>query len=65
MTEARGRGGTFYDPVSRLGGQGPFRQPEIEVLVRDVERWADGPRDDDMAILAILAITRRAGEPAP
>ncbi|MBB5781500.1 PP2C family protein-serine/threonine phosphatase [Nonomuraea jabiensis] len=64
VTEARSRGGTFYDPASRLGGRGPFRRPEevIEVLVRDVERWAGGPRDDDMAI---LAITRRAGEPAP
>lgn len=63
VTEARGRTGTFYDPVRRLAGRGPFRQPEeaVEVLVRDVERWAGGPRDDDMAI---LAITRRADGPA-
>ncbi|MEU0572562.1 PP2C family protein-serine/threonine phosphatase [Nonomuraea sp. NPDC005983] len=60
VTEARGRCGTFYEPVSRLGGRGPFRQPDevVEVLIRDVERWTDGPRDDDMAI---LAITRCAG----
>ncbi|MEU6714032.1 PP2C family protein-serine/threonine phosphatase [Nonomuraea sp. NPDC046802] len=58
VTEARGRDGAFYDPVSRLAGLGPFRKPEeaVEVLVRDVERWTGGPRDDDMAI---LAITRR------
>ncbi|MEV0228782.1 PP2C family protein-serine/threonine phosphatase [Nonomuraea sp. NPDC050786] len=63
VTEARDRTGTFYEPASRLGGRGPFRQPDqvVEALVRDVERWTGGPRDDDMAI---LAITRRAGGPA-
>ncbi|WP_223167703.1 PP2C family protein-serine/threonine phosphatase [Nonomuraea sp. SYSU D8015] len=55
VTEARDRSGTFYDPVSRLAGRGPFRKPDevVQVLVRDVERWTGGPRDDDMAILAI------------
>ncbi|WP_327583044.1 serine/threonine-protein phosphatase [Nonomuraea sp. NBC_00507] len=55
VTEARDRSGTFYDPASRLAGRGPFRNPDevIQVLVRDVERWTGGPRDDDMAILAI------------
>ncbi|WP_433442245.1 PP2C family protein-serine/threonine phosphatase [Nonomuraea sp. CA-141351] len=55
VTEARDHSGTFYEPARRLGGQGPFRQPDevVEALVRDVERWTGGPRDDDMAILAI------------
>ncbi|MFK0297409.1 PP2C family protein-serine/threonine phosphatase [Streptomyces sp. NPDC090442] len=62
VTEARDPSGAFYEPVRRLSGQGPFRQPDevIEVLVGDVEHWTGGPRDDDMAI---LAITRCGGEP--
>jgi serine phosphatase RsbU (regulator of sigma subunit) len=55
VTEARDRSGDFYDPLARLSGLGPFRQPGevIDVLVRDVECWTGGPRDDDMAVLAI------------
>ncbi|MGW1891393.1 PP2C family protein-serine/threonine phosphatase [Streptomyces sp. NPDC002004] len=62
VTEARDRCGTFYEPVSRLGGLGPFEQPDelVKTLVRDVERWTGAPRDDDMAI---LAITRSPGPP--
>ncbi|MET8955658.1 PP2C family protein-serine/threonine phosphatase [Streptomyces sp. NPDC004533] len=62
VTEARDPSGAFYEAVTRLGGRGPFRRPDevIEVLVRDVEHWTGGPRDDDMAI---LAITHCAGRP--
>ncbi|MFB7636681.1 PP2C family protein-serine/threonine phosphatase [Streptomyces sp. NPDC056149] len=62
VTEARDRTGVFYDPARGLSGRGPFRQPDevIEALVRDVEQWTGGPRDDDMAI---LAITRSDGRP--
>jgi serine phosphatase RsbU (regulator of sigma subunit) len=62
VTEARDGSGTFYDPVSRLTGRGPFRQPDevIAALVRDVEHWIGGPRDDDMAI---LALTRSGSAP--
>ncbi|MFG2205747.1 PP2C family protein-serine/threonine phosphatase [Streptomyces sp. NPDC048638] len=60
VTEARDRRGTFYDPVIELAGRGPFRGPEelIGLLIREVERWTGGPRDDDMAV---LAVTRTAG----
>ncbi|RLV04632.1 hypothetical protein CTZ27_10540 [Streptomyces griseocarneus] len=59
VTEARDRSGAFYEPADRLAGRGPFRQPGevIEALVRDVEQWIGGPRDDDMAV---LALTRNA-----
>ncbi|WP_241777811.1 PP2C family protein-serine/threonine phosphatase [Streptomyces sp. CT34] len=62
VTEARDRSGAFYEPARRLGGRGPFRRPDevVEVLVHDVEQWTGGPRDDDMAI---LAITRYAEGP--
>ncbi|MGD3107457.1 PP2C family protein-serine/threonine phosphatase [Streptomyces sp. YGL11-2] len=62
VTEARNRSGQFYEPAAGLGGRGPFRRPDqaIDALLRDVEHWTGGPRDDDMAI---LAITRSAGEP--
>lgn len=55
VTEARNEAGTFYDPAVQLAGRGPFRGPEelIDVLVREVERWTGGPRDDDMAVLAV------------
>lgn len=64
VTEARDPAGVFYTPESGLAGRGPFRRPDeaIEALVRDVEHWTGGPRDDDMAI---LAITRSAGGPGP
>ncbi|WP_229330966.1 SpoIIE family protein phosphatase [Streptomyces sp. UNOC14_S4] len=59
VTEARDRSGRLYEPGDHLVGRGPFRQPGevIEALVRDVEHWIGGPRDDDMAA---LAITRNA-----
>ncbi|MCK7622376.1 serine/threonine-protein phosphatase [Streptomyces sp. RS10V-4] len=55
VTEARDRTGAFYEPAGRLAGRGPFRGPDqvIDALVRDVERWTGGPRDDDMAVLAL------------
>lgn len=55
VTEARDRTGRFYDPVTELAGHGPFRGPQdvIDRLVRDVEHWTGGPRDDDMAVLAL------------
>ncbi|WP_189307433.1 PP2C family protein-serine/threonine phosphatase [Streptomyces albospinus] len=55
VTEARNRSGEFYEPAAGLGGRGPFRRPDqvIDALLRDVEHWTGGPRDDDMAILAI------------
>ncbi|MFI0787716.1 PP2C family protein-serine/threonine phosphatase [Streptomyces lydicus] len=59
VTEARDHAGTFFDPSARLAGHGPFSGPQevIDVLVREVEEWTGGPRDDDMAV---LAITRRS-----
>ncbi|WP_245689694.1 PP2C family protein-serine/threonine phosphatase [Streptomyces chattanoogensis] len=55
VTEARDRAGAFFDPVAELAGLGPFEDPRelIALLVREVERWGGGPRDDDMAVLAI------------
>ncbi|MFG2289587.1 PP2C family protein-serine/threonine phosphatase [Streptomyces sp. NPDC048595] len=55
VTEARGPGGAFYDPAAQLAGRGPFQEPReaIDLLAREVERWTGGPRDDDMAMLAI------------
>ncbi|WP_354644668.1 PP2C family protein-serine/threonine phosphatase [Kitasatospora camelliae] len=62
VTEARNAAGTFYDPVTRLAPLGPFEGPQqlIDAVVRDVERWTGGSRDDDMAI---LAVTRAADRP--
>ncbi|MFJ2865844.1 PP2C family protein-serine/threonine phosphatase [Kitasatospora sp. NPDC087314] len=55
VTEARDAAGEFYDPLLGLGPLGPFDGPEavVDALVADVERWAGGPRDDDMAVLAV------------
>ena len=55
VTEARDRAGEFYDPAVRLPPLGPFARPQqvIDALVADVERWTGGPRDDDMAVLAV------------
>ncbi|MFD8752404.1 PP2C family protein-serine/threonine phosphatase [Kitasatospora sp. NPDC059577] len=60
VTEARDAVGEFYDPVLGLAPLGPFAGPGevLDALVADVARWTGGPRDDDMAV---LAITRRAG----
>ncbi|MEV5508085.1 PP2C family protein-serine/threonine phosphatase [Streptomyces orinoci] len=58
VTEARNRSGTFYDPAVRIAGRGPFRRPEevVAALVSDVGQWTGGPRDDDMAMLAITRL---------
>ncbi|MDT0450145.1 PP2C family protein-serine/threonine phosphatase [Streptomyces hesseae] len=63
VTEARDGAGVFYDPRERLPGLGPFGGPGdvIDALIRDVERWTGGPRDDDMAVLAVM---REPGAPA-
>ncbi|MFI9269649.1 PP2C family protein-serine/threonine phosphatase [Kitasatospora sp. NPDC052896] len=55
VTEARNGSGTFYDPEHRLAGRGPFQHPRevIDVLIQDIEYWTGGPRDDDMAVLAV------------
>lgn len=55
VTEARDGAGEFYDPAARLTPLGPFDRPQrlIDALVLDVERWTGGPRDDDMAVLAV------------
>ncbi|MGW7575866.1 PP2C family protein-serine/threonine phosphatase [Streptomyces sp. NPDC054765] len=67
VTEARDRSGAFYDPATQLAGHGPFRGPRevIDRLAGDVERWTGGPRDDDMAVLAITRQVehRRRGAP--
>ncbi|MEU1424945.1 PP2C family protein-serine/threonine phosphatase [Kitasatospora sp. NPDC005751] len=59
VTEARDAAGEFYDPVLGLAGLGPVAGPGevLDALVAGVERWTGGPRDDDMAV---LAITRRS-----
>ncbi|MER7850353.1 PP2C family protein-serine/threonine phosphatase [Kitasatospora sp. NPDC096077] len=61
VTEARDAAGEFYDPVRGLAPLGPFAgaREAVEALVADVARWTGGPRDDDMAV---LAVTRRAGD---
>ncbi|WP_030275447.1 PP2C family protein-serine/threonine phosphatase [Streptomyces sp. NRRL B-24484] len=59
VTEARDGAGEFYDPAARLAPLGPFGRPQrlIDALVLDVERWTGGPRDDDMAVLAVARRT--------
>ncbi|MFJ9848286.1 PP2C family protein-serine/threonine phosphatase [Streptomyces sp. NPDC101150] len=65
VTEARDRNGAFFDPVAELAGLGPFDDPRelIDLLVREVERWSGGPRDDDMAVLAITRTGAQDGSP--
>ncbi|MCX4744121.1 serine/threonine-protein phosphatase [Kitasatospora sp. NBC_01287] len=62
VTEARDGAGRFYDPVPRLADLGRRGTPRelVDALVRDVERWTGGPRDDDMAMLAVV---RRVPDP--
>ncbi|MDH6115025.1 serine phosphatase RsbU (regulator of sigma subunit) [Kitasatospora sp. MAP12-15] len=62
VTEARNGAGTFYDPATRLRDRGPFGRPQqvIDTLVGDVEEWTGGPRDDDMAVLAVTRSAERA-----
>ncbi|SED43097.1 Stage II sporulation protein E (SpoIIE) [Streptomyces sp. 2112.3] len=67
VTEARDHAGTFYDPATQLADHGPFRGPRelIDRLAADVEHWTGGPRDDDMAVLAITRQVPGRGRPAP
>lgn len=54
VTEARNADGTFYDPVVRLAGvryEGPVEL--LQTLLDDVHRHTGGPRNDDMALLAV------------
>ncbi|GAA1940214.1 PP2C family protein-serine/threonine phosphatase [Kitasatospora viridis] len=55
ITEARDPAGSFYDPLTRLRGRGPFARPQdlIDTLTADVHRFTGGPRDDDTAVLAL------------
>ncbi|MEE1786164.1 PP2C family protein-serine/threonine phosphatase [Streptomyces sp. SP17BM10] len=55
VTEARDGAGRFYDPVEGLAPLGPFAGPGevLDALARDVTAWTGGPRDDDMAVLAV------------
>ncbi|MFB7909145.1 PP2C family protein-serine/threonine phosphatase [Kitasatospora sp. NPDC056076] len=64
VTEARDAAGEFYDPVRGLAPLGPFAGAEqaVAALVADVARWTGGPRDDDMAVLAVTR--RRPTDPA-
>lgn len=59
VTEARNSAGEFYDPVLGLAPLGPFAGPGevLDALVADVARWTGGPRDDDMAVLAVTSRT--------
>ncbi|MEU6343130.1 PP2C family protein-serine/threonine phosphatase [Streptomyces sp. NPDC046977] len=56
VTEARDTRGSFYDPVTRLSGVG-FGEPAelLGALVTDVHRHVGGPRNDDMALLAVTS----------
>ncbi|MGW3076081.1 PP2C family protein-serine/threonine phosphatase [Kitasatospora sp. NPDC001132] len=67
VTEARDAAGEFYDPVLGLAPLGPFAGPGevLDALVADVGRWTGGPRDDDMALLAITRRAARASEQGP
>ncbi|MFF3560699.1 PP2C family protein-serine/threonine phosphatase [Streptomyces sp. NPDC002574] len=54
VTEARNADGTFYDPVTRLAGvrfDGPAEL--LQALLDDVHLHTGGPRNDDMALLAV------------
>nr|WP_309145801.1 PP2C family protein-serine/threonine phosphatase [Streptomyces samsunensis] len=54
VTEARDRGGVFYDPEKRLRGR-RFSGPQelLDALVADVEHHTGGGTPDDMALLAV------------
>jgi serine phosphatase RsbU (regulator of sigma subunit) len=54
ITEARGRDGTFYDPVVGLAHIRSSTPRElVDSLARSVTRWTGGQRQDDMAVLAL------------
>lgn len=57
VTEARNRDGTFYDPITdlHLSTTEPATPTAVlDELARAVHRWTGGPRDDDMATLALI-----------
>ncbi|MGW1373059.1 PP2C family protein-serine/threonine phosphatase [Streptomyces sp. NPDC002446] len=62
VTEARDGRGTFYDPVLAARLRRRFRDPDalLDALTKDVGRWTEGVREDDMAI---LVVTRRRRPP--
>lgn len=55
VTEARNSRGAFYDPARLTTlGSGPHAPAVVlDALADDIHRWTGGPRDDDMATLAI------------
>ncbi|MDH6124850.1 serine phosphatase RsbU (regulator of sigma subunit) [Kitasatospora sp. GP82] len=62
VTEARDKRGTFYDPLASECMRRWFSNPDavVDALIKDVGRWTEGKRDDDMAI---LVVTRRHRPP--
>lgn len=62
VTEARDKRGTFYDPIASERMRRRFSDPDalVDALTKDVGRWTEGERADDMAI---LAVTRRHRPP--
>ncbi len=54
LTEARDRGGRFYDPVAALTGRG-FGGPDdlLDGLLADVDRHTGGAQADDLAMVAV------------
>ncbi|WP_327069939.1 PP2C family protein-serine/threonine phosphatase [Kitasatospora sp. NBC_01302] len=67
VTEARNGAGEFYDPLQQLAGLGHRDAPRelVAAVTRDVERWTGGPRDDDMALLAVTCRADGAGSGGP
>lgn len=54
VLEARNGQGTFYDPAPDLSRHTRDHPRDIvDSLVRDVSRWTDGERQDDLAVLAL------------
>ncbi|MEU0990108.1 PP2C family protein-serine/threonine phosphatase [Streptomyces sp. NPDC005953] len=55
VTEARNRRGDFYDPIHlATSGNGPAGPAAVlDALADAIHQWTGGPRDDDMATLAI------------
>lgn len=57
VTEARNAAGVFYDPRRELRSA-PDGDPErlIDVLFTSIGRWAEGERNDDMAVVAVARV---------
>lgn len=55
VTEARDKRGIFYDPVASGRMRRQFKDPDalVDALTKDVGRWTEGDREDDMAILVV------------